>query len=399
MLGRLEEGEAARGEDAAVKPEANTITQGDHLGKDAPKVLPDWPENFIDAVVTDPPYELGFMGKTWDSSGVAYSVGFWRDVLRTMKPGAHLLAFGGTRTYHRMACAIEDAGFEIRDQAQWIYGQGFPKSLDVAKAIDKTAGHWRGRAGKVVIEKQVAKGKEYERAEKGAPVTAAAAAWNGWGTALKPANEPICVARKPLSEATVAANVLRWGTGALNIEAGRVGEETITTIGTAKKDTVAFGDYKGMEPTDHVGRWPSNVLTDQYTAGFLDAQEAGCSKVFYVAKPDGGERNAGMEGEEVEYEHSGPRGHKNNGDGSPRPRPRPRANIHPTVKPVDLMAYLIQMVTPRLGGILDPFMGSGTTGIAAARLRHPFYGIEMSAEYIRIAEARIAAETAQGKLF
>ncbi len=199
-----------------MMPETNRIYQGDNR-----VTMARWPEKFVDSVVTDPPYELGFMGKTWDSTGIAYDVAMWREVLRVMKPGAHLLAFGGTRTYHRMACAIEDAGFEIRDQLQWIYGSGFPKSLDVSKAIDKAAGHWRGRAGAVTIPVQNSKGIEYERTEKGDPITATATAWHGWGTALKPANEPICLARKPL-QGTVAANVLKWGTGALNIEAGRI---------------------------------------------------------------------------------------------------------------------------------------------------------------------------------
>lgn len=372
-------------------PGPNTITMGDHLGKTAPKVLPGWPENFVDAVVTDPPYELtankkggsgpasvnlksphgrarvgtGFMGMKWDGSGVAFSVDFWRAVLRVMKPGAHLLAFGGTRTYHRMACAIEDAGFEIRDQAQWIYGQGFPKSLDVSKAIDRA----NGDTGKRPVVRQrktgigTGKGATNIIGDGDRNITSAAsaasAAWEGWGTALKPANEPICLARKPISEGTVAANVLRWGTGALNIEAGRIGEDVVTTIGSAKKGTNAYGDYNGMDPKDHIGRWPANVLTDQYTAGFLDAQEAGCSKVFYVAKPDGGERNCGLEDGEERQRDAGRKAGNPGGD-NPRNRGvKPVANFHPTVKPVALMEYLIRLVTPPGGGHPGPVHGLG----------------------------------------
>ena len=184
------------------------ILQGDCLQQ-----LTTLPAASVDAVVCDPPYGLGFMGKDWDH-GIP-GVAFWAAALRVAKPGAHLLAFGGTRTFHRLAVAIEDAGWEIRDTVMWVYGSGFPKSHDVSKAIDKGNGIWRGRAGAVTIAEQVAKGTEYERTEKGEPITEAAKRWAGWGTALKPAWEPIIVARKPL-EGTVAANVLAHGTGALN---------------------------------------------------------------------------------------------------------------------------------------------------------------------------------------
>ena len=208
-----------------------TLWAGDCLD-----VLARLEECSIDSCICDPPYHLtsivkrfgaenaapakvgktgayarasaGFMGSKWDGGDIAFRPETWAAVCRVLKPGAYLLAFSGTRTYHRMACAIEDAGFEVRDMVSWLYGSGFPKSHDVSKAIDKDAGHWRGRAGEVVIEEQVAKGKEYERTDKGEPITDAAREWAGWGTALKPALEPICMARKPLSEGTVAANVL-----------------------------------------------------------------------------------------------------------------------------------------------------------------------------------------------
>ena len=387
-------------------PELNKIWLGDNR-----ETMRGWPDSFIDAVVTDPPYELGFMGKKWDSTGIAYDVGMWREVLRVLKPGGHLLAFSGTRTYHRMACAIEDAGFDIRDQIQWLYGSGFPKSLDVSKAIDKAAGHWRGRAGAVAIAVQNSKGTEYERTEKGEPITATATAtaWDGWGTALKPANEPICLARKPLSESTVAANVLLWGTGALNIEAGRIEGDDKKTPKTRAYSKGQFGGTEGrgvagmkITPVEAVdGRWPANILFDQYAAGMLDAQMSDASRFFYVAKPDGGERDAGLEGERI-VTAAEITGRKPGSAGLNSPRAGKmgdNANFHPTVKPVDLMAYLIQLVAPPGGVVLDPFAGSGTTGIAAARLGFSFVGCEMNPEYKKIAEARIAIEAAQGKLF
>lgn len=377
-------------------PELNRIYQGDHYGKEAPAVLKEWPENFIDAVVCDPPYELGFMGKKWDSSGIAYSVEMWRDVLRVMKPGAHLLAFGGTRTYHRMACAIEDAGFEIRDQIQWLYGSGFPKSLDISKAIDKAAGATRKVVGKYQppgMEKPWnLKNAKDERLvdvfassrnnlDITAPATPDAEKWEGWGTALKPANEPICLARKPLSEPTVAANVLRWRTGALNIDAARIEandeqlQEKYDSVQKAgPRENSIYGkdsrDRAGAQPNES-GRWPANVLFDQYAAGVLDGKAPDASRFFYVAKPDGEERNMGLEG---------------------------TGNVHATVKPVSIMSYLIQLVAPPKGIVLDHFAGSGTTGIAAANLGHPFLGVEKDPAYINIANKRISAEAGQGKL-
>ena len=361
--------------------ELNKIYIGDCLA-----TMKTWRGNSVDAVVTDPPYELGFMGKKWDSSGVAFSPATWSEVLRVMKPGAYLLAFSGTRTYHRMVCAIEDAGFEIRDQIQWIYGSGFPKSLDVSKAIDKANGDKRP----VVKEIKGAKpgnhggsgsyGHGTDRSVSSA-ASAASAAWEGWGTALKPANEPICLARKPL-EGTVAANVLKWGTGALNIDASRIASDEdyaakcASVVGLDSKRTErVFGDFGSLrEDSAHeAGRWPANVILDQYAAGLLDAQEPGASRFFYVAKPDVAERESGMNTVKM------------------------RGNNHPTVKPVDLMACLIRLVTPPGGVVLDPFLGSGTTAIAASRLLYQWIGCEMDAEYAGIAEKRIAAETAQGK--
>jgi hypothetical protein len=198
-----------------------TLHHGDNR-----EVLKTYPDNHFDSIVCDPPYELGFMGKAWDSTGIAYDVAMWRECLRVLKPGGHLLAFGGSRTYHRMACAIEDAGFEIRDMIAWVYGSGFPKSLDVSKAIDKAAGVEREVVGVRTLTGTAASSSAHvgnlgggsgvgasKEVSVTAPATPAAERWQGWGTALKPAHEPIVVARKPLSEGTVAANVLKWGTG------------------------------------------------------------------------------------------------------------------------------------------------------------------------------------------
>lgn len=453
-----------------------------HLG-DNREVLRSMPSDSVDSIVSDPPYELGFMGKRWDSTGIAYDVTLWTECLRVLKPGGHLLAFGGSRTYHRLAVAIEDAGFEIRDCIMWLYGSGFPKSLAVDKAIDRQrhdreqiyqvtawiramrdraglsngdidkafgfhgmAGHWtssasqpavptidqippllalfgmtlddvpddvrtliwtlNGRKGQpgeawfqreVITEKRTDMFGEYEvedvrrsgiankeenvrhtigasksvEIKETAPATPLAQQWQGWGTALKPAHEPIVVARKPL-QGTVADNVQAWGVGALNIDGCRVG-----------------GD---------AGRWPANIILDEEAAQMLDEQSGGsvstntprncvkidtffkgknlmdtarhsdsggASRFFYVAKASKAEREAGLDISAT------------------------RANHHPTVKPIALMRYLVRMVTPKGGIVLDPFMGSGTTGCAAMLEGMRFIGIDITLEYKDIAERRI----------
>ena len=252
-------------------------------------------DNSVDSIVTDPPYELGFMGKTWDASGIAYNQDLWAECLRVLKPGGHLLAFSGSRTYHRMTVAIEDAGFEIRDQIMWIYGSGFPKSLDVSKAIDKAAGAER-------LDRTVETGGKSGSHENptrhvtnaGSPATPEAQQWQGWGTALKPAHEPICVARKPLT-GTVASNVLEWGTGALNIDGSRVGTGTGETVtyevsdirgGNYGQDKEAYADRGKLTYTKtDQGRWPANVIhdgSDEVLAGFPN--DAG--RFFFSTKGD-----------------------------------------------------------------------------------------------------------------
>ena len=339
-----------------------------HLG-DCLEVLAGMPDNSVDSIVTDPPYGLSFMGKRWDYD--VPSVAIWEQCLRVLKPGGHLLAFAGTRTQHRMAVRIEDAGFEIRDMIAWVYGSGFPKSLDVSKAIDKAAGVNRQVIGREVNwgASKAAEGKAAFGDYAGgwditAPATSAARQWSGWGTALKPALEPITMARKPLI-GTVAENVLTHGTGAINVDGGRVGTESTTTIRSGNS-----GSHGRYNRDDRVftrenppGRWPANLIHDGSNEACL-ALKSG-ARFFYSAK-------TGKDDRETD-------------------------NNHPTVKPTTLMAYLCRLVTPPGGTVLDPFMGSGSTGKAATVNGFRFIGIERDPAYHKIAEARISNQH-QGRL-
>jgi DNA modification methylase len=416
-----------------------------HLG-DCLDVLKTLPDNSIDAIVTDPPYGLAFMGKKWDYDVPSEEV--WRECLRVLKPGGHLLAFAGTRTQHRMAVRIEDAGFEIRDMIAWVYGSGFPKSHDVSKAIDKAGGdalawrafsesyaaaveksdmkhadidralgikssscywartdhrggmpprhHWEAvgellglsadferlydeaerevvgtRVGVDTTKQSIACAISAQALERStrrefyitAPATEAAKQWQGWGTALKPALEPITVARKPLT-GTVAANVLEWGTGAINVDGSRIPCES------------------GQ------GRFPANLIHDGSEEAVLGMGES--SRYFYCAKASKRDRDEGCEG--MAKIRTGAMTATADGSmltGSGNERTTARANHHPTVKPTDLMRYLCRLVTPPNGTVLDPFMGSGSTGKAAVLEGFDFIGIEREAEYIDIARARI----------
>lgn len=390
---------------------------------DCRSLLPTIEAESVSAIVTDPPYDLttigrkfqgkggtlrsdgsvrsesrhgGFMGMRWDGTGVAFDPETWAACLRVLKPGGHLLAFGGARTFHRMTVAIEDAGFEIRDCLSWLYGSGFPKSHNLDGE------------------------------------------WEGWGTALKPAWEPIIMARKPLI-GTVAANMAEHSTGAINVDASRIAP-TEGDVVTGRRNNVSLGSASGgiygsagafeSVPSD-LGRWPANVVLDEDAAAALDEQtgergghdhrpfqggkrqngfvdvgsnsgsnlpngslyddSGGASRFFYTAKASRSEREIGMDG--MPRQRVGV--HDDDGYRSPGERkanhtaPMPAANHHPTVKPIDLMTWLIRMVTPPGGIVLDPFMGSGTTGIAASRLGFPFIGIEISPEYAGIARRRI----------
>jgi len=374
---------------------------------DCREILQGLPDESVSAIVTDPPYGLAFMGKKWDYDVPAVEV--WAECLRVLKPGGHLLAFAGTRTQHRMAVRIEDAGFEIRDMIAWVYGSGFPKSLDVSKAIDKAAG-----AEREVVSKQVTKwtatgrneryGKlDYFETEGGyevrsitAPATDAARQWSGWGTALKPALEPITVARKPLI-GTVAENVLTHGTGGINVDGCRVGTSKNVPASVSKKAPAnCYGKFaEGGETTGigghdpNLGRWPANLIHDgseevvglfpdagggygvrggragatvgdfgmgatMETVGFGDTGSA--ARFFYTAKADKADRGPG--------------------------------NNHPTVKPVDLMRYLVRLVCPIGGVVLDPFSGSGTTLAAAQAEGCLAIGVEREAAYCEIIKGR-----------
>jgi DNA modification methylase len=345
--------------------ESFTLYHGDNR-----EVLKQLPDNSIDSVVTDPPYELGFMGKKWDSTGIAYDVELWREVLRVLKPGGHLLAFSGSRTYHRMAVAIEDAGFEVRDQIMWIYGSGFPKSLDIQKSIEKSDKYGFGSIKKT---------------------------WQGWGTALKPAHEPIVMARKPLI-GTVANNVLTWGVGGLNIDASRVGDDGGTRLEVQTKDKGLYAPGTGQLTRGYggviegLGRWPANVIHDgdPYVVELFPNDAA---RFFYCAKTSKRDRNEGLDEFEIKSAaEMVDRVVDSDGMKSPRAgagRTSGSQNHHPTVKPTDLMAYLCRLVTPKGGTVLDPFMGSGSTGKAAMYEGFKFIGIEMTDEYLPIAKARI----------
>lgn len=398
-------------------------------------------DNSIDSVVTDPPYGLSFMGKKWDYD--VPSVEIWREVLRVLKPGGHLLSFGGTRTYHRMVVNIEDAVFEIRDQIMWIYGSGFPKSQDVSKAIDKMAGAKRKVVGQNPNHRTLKPVHTMVGAPHSgdgsttAPATPEAKQWYGWGTALKPANEPIVLARKPLEKGlTVAANVLKWGTGGINVDGCRIGTGTLKPVRIATSALPSNGKYgEGLNGSLAIGdstqgRWPANIIFDEAAAKMLDEQSGvsksairppsaiaptgngkthgamkalptvsgvadfgGASRFFYVAKASKSERNKGLEGMPIvkcTAKQQNSKCQMENGNlTNERPDEPAQQNFHPTVKPIKLMEYLCRLVTPPNGIILDPFMGSGSTGVAAKNLGFNFIGCEMNEEYLEIAKRRI----------
>ena len=509
-------------------------------------------ENSVDAIVTDPPYGLEFMGKDWDKFGKAQNIGggtmtnrntpyqrgektppsffqmskgkpklnnrwqqagkpsmekfdghndwhskprprmindlnsmeqfqkFTQDwaieCLRVLKPGGFLLSFGGTRTYHRLACGIEDAGFEIRDTIMWLYRSGFPKSLNIGKQIDKMKGAKRkvigmrnphldggkrtntspAQFGFGEIERKGINKMDNGMVEVTAPATKEAKEWEGWGTALKPACEPIVVARKPLSEKNVALNVLKWGTGGLNIDGCRIGYKSKedykgatfgNNSGLIKKDKTCYGDFSMFPLQKNIkanqqGRFPANIILDEEAGKMLDEQSGesksipsirrnqsgifvgqgaklssygvgdievnfndsgGASRFFYVAKASKSERNLGCEEMEEKKWDFGEMGTqteeaiKQRGR-NPENQSKVRKNNHPTVKPIKLMEYLIKLVSKEGATVLDPFLGSGTTAIACLKLNRKFIGIEKEEEYIEIAKARIKPFLEQTKL-
>jgi DNA modification methylase len=466
------------------------------INSDCIEAMKQMADNSIDAIVTDPPYELGFMGKSWDSTGIAFNVEVWQQALRVLKPGAHLIAFSGSRTYHRMAVAIEDAGFEIRDQIMWVYGSGFPKSMNIGKAIDKIGGvnlSWfidyilevaderkisrkelidlfpskngnptgwlwnkRHTQGLTLEQYHIIKDfldlpfeniEECERkvvgrgtagltsgnianfsGEKEFDITEGNSEWEGWGTALKPAHEPMVLARKPL-EGTVANNVLTYGTGGLNIDASRIGS------GSGETKTVQYPDMRGNNynnasgtveytVTDQ-GRFPANFIhdgSDEVVGLFPDTKAAtsrsrkanrspfstgegldeesfiypdsgSAARFFYCAKTSKADRNEGLDDFPTKQKIFNGQNDTSSDyvEGSVENKftTQPSANHHPTVKPTELMRYLCKLITPPKGVILDPFMGSGSTGKGAVKEGFDFIGIDQSSEYCEIARARI----------
>jgi site-specific DNA-methyltransferase (adenine-specific) len=406
------------------------------INADCIEAMKEMADNSIDAIVTDPPYELGFMGKSWDSTGIAFNIEVWQEALRVIKPGGHLIAFSGSRTYHRMAVAIEDAGFQIRDQIMWVYGSGFPKSHNISKGIDKAAGAEREVVGPnkfagINGKKNATCYGEASRPNETAPATPAAQQWQGWGTALKPAHEPMVLARKPL-EGTVANNVLTFGTGGLNIDGTRVGSEggkgnVIEVLDEKQDKSGGWGTKNVIEDDIIKGRFPANFIHDgsdevvalfpavkgatsrtpagnasidnaMFGGGFAgpvydDGLNTSAARFFYCAKASKRDRNEGLD--EFEVKSSSELVERKEGSAgmdSPRAgagRTSGSANHHPTVKPTDLMRYLCKLVTPPNGIVLDPFMGSGSTGKGAVLEGFEFIGIEQSAEYCDIAKARI----------
>jgi DNA modification methylase len=408
-------------------------------------------DNSIDSIVTDPPYGLSFMGKKWDYDVPSQEI--FEECLRVLKPGGHLLSFAGSRTYHRMAVRVEDAGFEIRDQIMWIYGSGFPKSHNIGKAVDKLHGNEREVVGEKKNKINLNATKEgdksfYENAWQNKdyidlPITKGNSEWEGWGTALKPSHEPIVMARKPLSEKTVVNNVLEWGTGGINIDESRIGTEQRTYKGMSSKKPDGAGTFrddnwipKDIENTVE-GRFPANIIFDEEAGKILDEQSGiskstggrsgnkegvgqngiygqykgevrdenpglgdvgGASRFFYCPKTSKTDRNEGLDTFEEKQTVGGGGGignyqdDVNSASGKFGSEKAPSKNNHPTVKPTDLMLYLIRLVTPKGGTTLDPFMGSGSTGKAAVRGGFDFVGIEREEDYMEIATARIQYE-------
>jgi DNA modification methylase len=420
---------------------------------DSREVIKGLEDNSVDSVVCDPPYAIGFMGKGWDSGddNIANDKEFWKEVLRVLKPGGHLLSFSHSRTYHRQAVAVEDAGFEIRDQIMWIYASGFPKSHNIGKAVDKLQGNEREvvgetKAGKTAMGQNSGWNQHENRTE--IEVTKGNSDWEGWGTALKPAHEPIVMARKPF-KGSVAENVLEWGTGGINVDGCRIGyrdeaDEKSSIPGSlnSNQKNSLFGMGEGHKHNTE-GRFPANIIFDEEAGKILDEQsgnrkgfasqncnnqklyggnalnkssttrdgfkegyndEGGASRFFYCPKASKKDRNEGCDGlpqkanvfmspdsrmDKEHYERTSP--------GMERFKTEPKSNYHPTVKPTDLMAYLIRLVTPKGGVVLDPFMGSGSTGKAAVREGMNFIGIEREEEYMEIAKSRIEHEESKNK--
>ena len=386
----------------------------------------------VESVVTDPPYELGFMGKSWDASGIAFDKKTWELAFQLLKPGGYLLAFSASRNYHRMAVAVEDAGFEIRDQIMWIYGSGFPKSLNIGMGVDKKQGNERvtvGERTRNVKPFDDDNGWNSNNTTGNHIYTKGNTEWEGWGTALKPAHEPIVMARKPL-EGTVVDNVLEHGVGGINIDGCRVGKEILEEQIAGRSNKIGTFERKDMITPKREGRYPANVMHDgsdvvndifpnskgssgngnakvgETSKGAIPLRrgeaplyndEGSASRYFYCPKTAKSERNQGLiEFDDKQYSHDGRKKSIEN------PYQRNKSiskNSHPTVKPVELMKYLCRLVTPKGGTVLDPFMGSGSTGMAAKDEGFDFIGIEREKEYFEISEQRIKTTAPLSEFF
>jgi len=446
-----------------MEQEVNKIIQGDCIKK-----IKQMPENSVDAIITDPPYGLEFMGKSWDKfkkstdnietcknnpyyrsnirhrikAGISqpalqqFCFRWATECLRVLKPGGFLLSFGGTRTHHRLVCGIEDAGFEIRDTIMWLYGSGFPKSLNIGKQIDKLQGNEREVVGIGKTERK-AGGIFVEENEGKRITTKENSEYEGWGTALKPAVEPIVVARKPLSEKNVALNVLKWGTGGINIDACRINSSEKLARPINQADNKIYGKYEQFgNPNEPQGRFPANIILDEQAGKMLDEQSGktgafapvksgqkewggeiyhkfktsgddgktfydkgklgGASRFFYCAKASKSEKELGcedLEDKEIYPQNNSIERKDINFTSNIKTK-----NNHPTVKPIKLMEYLIKLVSREGAMVLDPFIGSGTTAIACLKLNRKFIGIEKEEEYVKIAKARIKPFMKQNKL-
>lgn len=429
------------------------LIHGDCLDK-----LKELEDNSVDSIVTDPPYGIKFMSQKWDYE--VPSVEVWRECYRVLKPGGHLLSFAGTRTYHRMAVNVEDVGFEIRDMISWLYGQGFPKSQNIGKAIDKLAGAEREVIGQKWADKypngprgnsfSVGKEPDGKRTAENtlltAPATEEAKQYEGFGTALKPACEPVVMARKPLSEGTVAKNVLKWGTGAININGCRISHNEPEKTTTRKQRSAGWNsDNCGFDSTKNntaspspQGRFPANLIHDgseevtelfpntgkssggrtikrsggSYVGGAGDnvkewsnedpgyGDTGSAARFFYCAKASKTDRDEGLEemqdklfgqsgGAQQALKHGKTEYQKGENASTGLNTIKVRKNNHPTVKPLALMQYLVRLVTPPNGTVLDPFMGSGSTGKACVYEGFGFIGIDLEEEYVEIARARV----------
>ena len=407
------------------------VLQGDCLVK-----LKEIADNSVDAIITDPPYELGFMGKKWDNSGIAYNVEMWKECLRVLKPGGHLLSFGGTRTYHRMACAIEDAGFEIKNMLEWIFASGFPKSQNIGKMYDKKMGNEREVVGELKLtgtarnkytigaKTSSAIASNYKIDKTLTDVTKGTSPYEGLGTALKPAHEPICMARKPLSEKTVVDNVIKWGTGGIEIDECRIptpprltgtrrdGDEINAhpTSFSGSNSRQLQTDYDRRVLENNQGRFPANVLCQD------DALNDGEITKNKMSKKNDNRKNKnnsmfidGIHNPENSYTDSGSKSRYFDIDvwnekygllqfpkASKKERNKgckdlEKGCFHPTVKPLALMRYLVTLVSRKGQTVLDPFAGSGTTLVACKELGRNYIGIELEEEYVPIIEARLKA--------